>query len=178
MLLIVLLVCLSSCAKTPEQRLAEALQPFTYALEQPNLSGMTMTGYIRNLLITDGWCSTPEELIDKIAYDSERGDIFALDNDTLQQHTAFLSSIKPERFQLVQNPKGTMDVTLYLVFESQIGEDLLEVIFGGFSDETTTVNGIETNQTLFINGCEVKVDDFYAELFYELVDPYLPESSR
>ena len=176
LLLISLLVCLSSCAKTPEQKLAEALQPYTDALEQPDLSGMTMTGYCKNMLITDIWCFTPEELIDKIANDSERGDVFELDNETLQQHKAFLSRIRPENFHLVQDPKGTMDVSLYLVFASQSGEKLLEVIFGGYSDETSVVNGIETHSTLFVNGCEVKLDEFYSEIFDELAAPYLHES--
>lgn len=175
-LLTLLIASLSSCAKTPEQRLSEALRPFMDALEQPDLSGMTMTGYLRNLMIADDRCFTPQELIDKIENDDERGDVFEIDNDALQQHKPLLSRIRPENFSLVREPMGVMDVSLYLVFKSQSGEKLLELIHGGYSDETTVVYGIETNSTLFVNGCEVKLDDFYTELFEELVDPYLPES--
>lgn len=161
-----------------EQELSAALQPFMDALNQPDMGGMTMTGYVKSSTIADARKFSPEELIAFIAEDDSNGDVIYVDNDELRQYKTLLSRIRPENFVLAQASYGSVDVQDYLVFESKDHEKLLEITAFGFSGETGEVNGIETPYTLFLNGVEVKLDDDNWDTICGLLEDGRAENER
>lgn len=162
-----------------EGSLAAALQPFMDALNQPDMGGMTMTGYHKNPMIADGRAFSPEDLIAFIEKDESYGDVIYLDNDELQQHKTLLSQIRPENFVLEQAAaRGGKDFVIYLIFESEDHEKLLEITGFGFSEETREVQGIETPYTLLLNGVEVKLDDSNWDMICELLEDGLAKNEN